>query len=169
LLCSPVPFPPHVQPGDHILEVGFGPGMAIQQIAGIAVDGFVAGIDPSETMVKQASKRNATAVREGRVDLKQGTVAALPHDDNAFDKVFAVNSLHHWPNPAENLKELHRVLKPGGLIAITEQPRSTWSEEKEQENRAKLSALLSGAGFSQIRLKYKSMKRAPSVCALGVK
>lgn len=53
----------NLQQGDRVLEVGFGPGWAIQQMARIAVNGFVAGVDSSETMVQQAGRRNVDAIR----------------------------------------------------------------------------------------------------------
>ena len=62
-----------IQPDDQVLEIGFGPGQAIQEVAKLTPNGFVAGIDLSETMVAQASKRNAAAIRSGRVLLQQGS------------------------------------------------------------------------------------------------
>src|SRR5207253_9124548 len=56
-----------VQPDDRVLEVGFGPGVAIELIATRATRGLVGGIDPSDVMVQQATKRNRQAVQEGRV------------------------------------------------------------------------------------------------------
>ena len=59
-----------VQPQDHILEIGFGPGLAIRELARRATDGFVLGIDHSEVMVRQAAVRNRAAVDQGRVELR---------------------------------------------------------------------------------------------------
>src|SRR5262245_47145454 len=89
-----------IQPTDHVLEVGFGPGLAIQEAARLAAKGVVAGVDASEIMLGQARRRNAAAVRAGRVDLRLGSAEALPFPDGAFDKAFVVNSVHHWPDRA---------------------------------------------------------------------
>ncbi len=161
----------HVQPRDRVLEIGFGPGVAITQIADLAVEGFVAGVDASEIMVRQARKRNARAVQERRIDLRCGTVVALPFEKEAFEKVVAINSLHHWPNPEENLKEARRVLQPNGLIAIVEQPHCAAKNAAEimQSTGARLAALLEVAGFSGLRLECKSLQRGACVCALGFK
>ncbi len=107
-----------VQPTDHMLDVGCGGGMAIQLIARIAIEGFVAGVDYSEEMVQQARKRNSAAVWAGRVEIKHGNVVALPYNDESFDKVIAVETFYFWPDPVANLKEVHRILKPGGLVAL---------------------------------------------------
>ena len=56
-----------IQPTDHVLDAGCGSGVAIKLIAEIAMEGFVAGIDYSETMVQQSRKSNAAAVQAGRV------------------------------------------------------------------------------------------------------
>src|SRR5262245_10908746 len=60
-----------VQPGDGVLEVGFGPGVAIEQLVGASA-ARIAGVDPSEEMVAQARARNATAIANGRADLRIG-------------------------------------------------------------------------------------------------
>ena len=107
-----------VQPHDRVLEIGFGPGIAIQEFARQATSGLVVGVDHSEVMVRQAQKRNAAAVRAGRVDLRLGSAEALPGFDAPFDKILAVNSLLFWDDPVARLKELHDRLRPGGQIAI---------------------------------------------------
>jgi len=67
-----------IQPNDQVLEIGFGPGQAIQEVTKLAPNGFVAGIDMSDVMVAQASKRNAADIRSGRVLLRQGSESPLP-------------------------------------------------------------------------------------------
>ena len=62
----------NIKPDDRLLEIGFGPGFAIELVSKITSEGFVAGIDHSEVMVRQASKRNARAIREGAMN-KFGT------------------------------------------------------------------------------------------------
>ena len=111
-----------IQPESRILEIGFGPGVSTHYAAEKASKGFVAGIDHPETMVLAARRRNATAIKAGRIDLKQGDVASLPYPGESFDKVFSLHSIYFWAKPVECLKELRRVLKPGGLLAITIQP-----------------------------------------------
>src|SRR5262245_29219561 len=87
-----------VQPTDRVLEIGFGPGWAIERTAALATEGLVAGVDHSHTMVQVATERNVAAVREGRVALQHGSALALPYEAESFTKVLAVNSLHHWPD-----------------------------------------------------------------------
>ena len=113
-----------IKPSDRILEIGFGPGVAIALASKLAPNGFVAGVDHSEVMVRQASKRNAQALREGRARLLLGSATTLPRFDAPFDKIFTINSIHFWSKPVDCLRQLRGMLKPGGLIAVTVQPRS---------------------------------------------
>jgi ubiquinone/menaquinone biosynthesis C-methylase UbiE len=107
-----------ITPNDRVLEVGFGPGMVIQQLAKLAAAGHIAGIDQSREMVEQARARNAIAVRSGHVELRHGSVESLPFDDNSFDKALAINSMQVWPHPVAGLREIRRVIKAGGSIAL---------------------------------------------------
>lgn len=91
----------NAQPTDHIFEIGFGPGLAIAEMAKIVTQGPIAGVDFSKTMVQTARKRNAKAVKQGQVDLRYGDVINLPFEDNSFDKAFSIHSIYFWPFPLE--------------------------------------------------------------------
>ncbi|MEU0804962.1 class I SAM-dependent methyltransferase [Streptomyces sp. NPDC005970] len=112
-----------VQPTDRVLEVGFGPGLAIAELARLANQGHVYGIDHSDAMVRRTRKRNAAAIRTRRVTLLHTSVDRLPHFDKQLDAIVAVNSLGFWPNPTQQLSELRGLLRPGGRIALASQPR----------------------------------------------
>src|SRR5262245_25968157 len=107
-----------IQPHDSVLEVGFGPGVGIQLIARSASTGYVAGVDYSEEMVAQATARNGKAIESGRVDLRRGSVERLPFADHTFNKALAINSMQVWPDAVAGLREMWRVLTPGGRIAL---------------------------------------------------
>src|SRR5262249_31441868 len=79
------------RPDDKVLEVGFGPGVAIQLLLHRVPAGSVAGIDYSQEMVRQAAARNAAALRNLRVDLRYGSVERMPFPDERFDKALAIN------------------------------------------------------------------------------
>jgi ubiquinone/menaquinone biosynthesis C-methylase UbiE len=95
-----------VRPGDRVFEIGFGPGLAIRELSRIAHEGYVCGIDHSELMLRQASRRNADGIRRGVVDLRLGSVDARPVFDAPFDKILAVNALPFWNEPDARLEAL---------------------------------------------------------------
>lgn len=107
-----------VQPDDRVLEVGFGPGVAVALISARAIRGAVAGVDPSDVMVRQASRRNRAAVDAGQVVLRQGVVANLPYPDASFTKACTIHTLYFWPSIPAGFHELHRILVPGGLLVL---------------------------------------------------
>ena len=126
-----------------VLEVGFGPGVGIELLARSARRVF--GVDPSPAMLLQARRRNVAAVREGRVELRQGSAESLPLADASCDGVLAVNSLQVWPDPLRGLCEVRRVLKPGGRLALAFTIHSG-------QARAGLSELVAAAGFENCRI-----------------
>jgi ubiquinone/menaquinone biosynthesis C-methylase UbiE len=156
-----------VQPNDHILEIGFGPGLAIEQAARLAVNGLVAGVDYSDVMLAQASARNKAAIQQGRVDLKLASAESLAFPDGAFDKVFAVNALHISSDPAAAFHEIHRVLKPGGFLAAIEQPRSAVSDAQIEALVSGYQSQMSAAGFGRFRVTRKPMRPAATICVIG--
>jgi ubiquinone/menaquinone biosynthesis C-methylase UbiE len=147
-----------VGPNDRVLEVGFGPGVVIQRLSKLAAAGHVAGIDQSREMVEQARARNATAVQSGRVDLRHGSVESLPFDDNSFDKALAINSMQIWPDAVAGLREVRRVMKPGGGIALG------FTLYSGQPNKG-LTETLSAAGFTKAHV----VETSKGFCALATR
>lgn len=152
---------------ENVLEIGFGPGVAIQELVELSPARLIAGVDHSEIMLTQATTRNARAINDGRVELQLGSVSALPYQDAFFDKVFTVNSFHFWPKPLTDLAEIRRTMKSNGLIAISIQPRWATTEQMVDEVGGQLVQWLSKAGFGSIRLKKKELDPISVVCALG--
>ena len=107
-----------VQAGDRVLDVGCGPGVTVGLIAERATAGLVCGLDPSVVMLRQAARRNADAVRGGRVEFRRGEASAIPYPDRSFTRACAVHSLYFWPSVEAGLGELHRVLSPDGLLIL---------------------------------------------------
>lgn len=120
-------------------------------------------------MLQQAKERNARAIHEGRVRLQLGSATALPFEDASFNKALSANSLPFWLDQEAGVKEMWRVLKPGGVVAIILQPIWAKTESEVKQIGAGLLALLTKVGFQQVRLEFKPMKPIASVCALGIK
>ena len=156
-----------VQPQDHILEIGIGPGLAIRELARRATDGFVLGIDHSEVMVRQAAIRNRAAVEQGRVELRLGSALDLRDFSEVFDKALAVNNFGMWPEPEARLKDLRGALRAGGRLAIVSQPRCPGATAETTERVGEeTTERLRNAGFISIQRETLNL-RPPVVCVLA--
>jgi SAM-dependent methyltransferase len=143
-----------IAPGDVVLELGFGPGKAIAQLASAIGSGHVLGIDQSATMLAQASCHNRQAIERGRVELRHGNFGALPWPTASIDKVLAVNTAYFFHSEAVEVREARRVLRPGGLMAIYVIDKSFMSrwrfsgpDTHRTFDRNGLAALLRTGGF----------------------
>ena len=119
----------HVQPGDHVLELGFGPGLALHDTAARLTSGHIVGIDPASTMVDMAHSHNLRNIRAGRVRLVQGLGEALPFASATFDRTLTINVIYFLPDPLVVLREVARVLRPGGQLAIFWMPAATLARQ----------------------------------------
>jgi len=111
-----------VAAGDRVLDVGCGPGLAVAY--GATNASWTVGVDASPTMVRHAGRRNRAAIRRGRVEIHRADATRLPFPDASFTKVCSLNSLQFWSDPEQGLAELHRVLAPGGRVAVVVMARS---------------------------------------------
>ncbi|SOD88826.1 class I SAM-dependent methyltransferase [Streptomyces sp. Ag109_G2-15] len=104
-----------LRPGDRVLDAGCGTGRALTPLrAAVGPSGVVAGIDLTPAMLQAAAR--AGRGRAGRLLLAD--VAALPLRSASMDAVFAAGLIAHLPKPSENLRELVRVVRPGGMLAL---------------------------------------------------
>jgi ubiquinone/menaquinone biosynthesis C-methylase UbiE len=120
---------PHLRPGQRVLDVGCGPGTITVDLARrVRPDGDVLGLDVAADVVAQAEAHGAEA-GVGNVRFAVGDVYALDAEDGAFDVVHAHQVLQHLSDPARALRELRRVLRPGGLLAVRDSDYAafTWA------------------------------------------
>jgi ubiquinone/menaquinone biosynthesis C-methylase UbiE len=156
-----------VRPADRILELGFGPGLAIKALVRAGA-GHVYGLDHSGVMLRQASRRNAAAIRAGRVTLIMAPAEQIPPAlDGPFDAILAINTLGFWPAPAQQLAGLHQRLAPGGRIAIVSQPRCPGATADTSRSAARdIEDLLTGAGFTHLSTQTLPLS-PPVACVLA--
>jgi len=123
-----------IKPNASILDVGCGGGKAVQELARISSSWKVCGIDYSEEMVQLARKINKKFVEKGHVEILHGSVSSLPFSDGMFDFVTAFEAYYFWPNLIDDLKEIKRVLKPGGTLLIANE---VYKHEKFEKRNLK--------------------------------
>jgi ubiquinone/menaquinone biosynthesis C-methylase UbiE len=162
-----------IGPYDDILELGFGPGHAIELMTALAPFGRIWGIDQSSIMFEQAWKRNARAIRAGRVHLRHGRFDELPLPAASVDKILAVNVIYFWMDPVKVLKEVERVLRPGGVISIYATHASAmrrWKFADPETHRLydaeALAAVARHAGFGPGAIEVSAMRAALGVPGL---
>lgn len=146
--------------GNRVLEIGFGNGHLTPGLMALAPDLHYAGIDISETMVAEATAFNHTLVATGRARFEKVDVAKMPFADAAFDRAFAVNAIYFWPDQLAALREICRVMAPGGRCVIASATPDTAAATNFMTeangfripDRERLEALHREAGFGWVEI-----------------
>lgn len=103
-----------LKPDDRVLDVGCGAGAALVLAADVVGPDRVAGADPTAGLASTARKR----LPESRIEI--APAEALPFDDDSFTVVWSIASHHHWKDSETGLREIKRVLAPGGRLLLAE-------------------------------------------------
>lgn len=112
-----------VRPGQRVLDIGFGGAVSLVLLLRRAAGGHVCGIDPSPDMVRRAGRLLAGDVAAGRLALEVAAADAIPCADGSVDRVLTVQTVYFWDDILQGLGEVHRVLAPGGRLAVGMMPR----------------------------------------------
>jgi len=159
-----------------ILDIGCGGGKTVARLADVARQGHVFGIDASAKSVTVSRRTNRAAIQAGRVRVSQASVSRLPFRDGIFDCVTAVETHYFWPDFATDLREVRRVLKPGGVfLLLAEVYRCDKFDERNQQwlrmlpmgyySPSELNDFLNNAGFADVIVDEKSDEGW--LCCLG--
>jgi ubiquinone/menaquinone biosynthesis C-methylase UbiE len=169
-----------IEKHDTILDVGCGGGRTVSKLAAIATQGKVYGVDYSKESIAVANRTNRQWIDMARVEIREGAVSQLPFSEDAFDLATAVETHFWWPDLPADMREVLRVLKPGGtLIIIAEIYKGAKTmTAKVAEKYLPLSGmrllnvnehreLFANAGYSDVQIMEESDKGW--ICGIGRK
>lgn len=106
-----------IKQNDQVFEIGYGHGIGINRII-TKYDCYVSGIDYSELMFKEASKRNKEYIESKRVELNYGNFLEAEIKPDYYDKVFCVHVIYFWDQLAEPFTKINTGLKEGGTFCL---------------------------------------------------
>lgn len=162
-----------VRPDHHVLEIGFGGGAMLAPLLRLTPEGRVAGVDRSGTMVAAARARCAAALSQGRLSLMEGNVECLPSPAGSFDRVLAVNTVYFWPDPRLALREIHRVLRPEGLLVLGFRPAASMRKSALSRHgfvlrdEQEVLDLLGNTGFDALAMEEGRVRSLSHVCVVA--
>lgn len=105
----------------YALEIGCGPGyLGLEWLVQVGAGATLVGVDIAASMVERARTNAAAYGLAARATYEIGNVLALPQANASFDHVFSTSSLHEWREPVTGLREITRVLRPGGRFCVTD-------------------------------------------------
>ncbi len=165
-----------VQANDHVLEIGFGTGKLIHEMAAQISEGYIEGVDFSSSMVSIAQKRNKKHIADGRVKILQGNFDAMSFKKNYFTKACSVNTIYFWPKPENTAKKIAELLKPEGKFVVAFEDYKQLKQRNLNRNvfhlysKNDVKTLLIDAGFST-DVTIESRMRGKSVfhCVAAIK
>ena len=158
-----------------MLEIGFGPGMLLHQMAQITTKGLVEGIDFSEAMLAQAGKVNKQDISNKRVKIQKGNCHDLPYSQGTFDKVCTSNTIYFFEDPLGNFQEIFRIVKSGGKLIVGFRDKAQMKNLPLSDDvfnaytRDEVKLFLLNSGFSDVRIEEKEGKPLALYCAVATK
>lgn len=157
-----------LESSDKVLEIGHGPGLALEGALKVIHEGTVVGIDHSETMNRQATHRNKLAISQGRAQLLIGDIQSSPGFDMKFDHIYSANVVQFWQQPVEVFKHLATLLSAGGDVTTLLMPRQKGATSQDAQVFAeKIGDWLQQAGYSSISTEFKDFNDLATVCVIA--
>ena len=142
-----------LQNGDTILEMGMGNGYFVKNFLTSKESLIYYGLDYSEMMIEEAIKLNQQFVEIKQAIFTLGLASNMPFEEDFFSKIFTINTIYFWDNAENELKEIRRVLKPGGTFVVAVRSKQTMEQMPftkfgfEKYDGQKLVYLLENQGF----------------------
>jgi SAM-dependent methyltransferase len=145
-----------IEKDEKLLEIGSGTGKLTKKILKEIDKGFVESVDFSEAMVSVSRRRNKSYINKGKANIKKGDFNEIPFKDNAFNKVFTVNTIYFLEDPYIMIKKIYKILKPEGRLVIGFE-QNNYMKDNRLDNEVfnyyspeDIEKMLKGSGFNNI-------------------
>jgi SAM-dependent methyltransferase len=159
----------NIQPYQHILEVGYGAGHILQEVAHRLKVGFLAGIDPSIPMYQQAYRRNKKFIQQQLLQLHIGDLHELSYPPHYFHSIYGSDPYFFREEPQLEFMRLSNLLKSRGKLVMVFQPREARKEALIQQAGERIREDYQAAGLTDIRIEYRDMYPVTCIAAVGFK
>jgi trans-aconitate methyltransferase len=159
----------NIQPYQHILEVGYGPGNTLQEVARRLKVGFLAGIDHSIGMYQQAYRRNKRFIEQQLLQLHIGDLNELSYPPHYFHTIYGSDIHLFLKEPQLEFIRLSGLLKSRGKLVMVFQPRMARNEAAIRQEGERIREDYITAGLTDIRIEYRDMHPVTCIAAIGFK
>ncbi len=145
-----------LQAGDRILEIGFGGGYLIEQIANTALPQLVVGVEQSQDAIDLCKQKFRTQINKSEIEFYLADAIELPFPNGSFNKICTVNTIYFWAEPSKVFAECFRVLVDDGKLLISYNSKDFLSKQKFAEHGfigyevSEIEAILKIAGFVNV-------------------
>ena len=146
-----------IEPGDNVLEIGFGGGDLIAKLVSTGIPELIAGVDLSTEALKVCSRRFRPLTQQGVVKLHQTSAENLPYPEDEFQKICTVNTIYFWSTPQLVFSECRRVIKKHGTLAVCYNSKTFLEQTKLALHGfitykvVEIESLMQSAGFAHIK------------------
>jgi len=159
----------HIESYQHILEVGYGSGNSLYEVAKKLQVGFMAGTDDDVNHYQQAVRRNKKFIDDDLLHLHLGSIEQLPYPPYYFHSIYTGNIYYSWKEPLYKLIQLHHLLKSGGKLVTVVQPFGRSSEKDIWNEAENIQEQYNLAGFFDVRFSFREMSAAHAISVVGYK
>ena len=157
-----------VQPYQQLLEVGYGPGQLLEEVARTLKVGFLAGIESSLSLYQQSYRRNKRFIRQQLLQLHIGELYELSYPPHYFHTIYGSDIHLSWKDPQAEFIRLSSLLNDRGRLVMLFRPRSR-KEGHIREAAEKIQEDYREAGLTDIRIEYRDLYPATGIAATGFK
>ncbi|MFE4763651.1 class I SAM-dependent methyltransferase [Bacillus mycoides] len=155
----------HIREDAVILDIGCGGGKTIHSLSRLTPHGKIYGIDYSEQAVENSKKTNTKDVETEKVIIHQASVSSIPYNTNFFDLITALQTHYFWPDVANDMKEVFRVLKPNGSFLLVAETFKIQYHMDKFKTTEELVNLFYKTGFTSV----KCYEERGCLCLIGNK